>query len=130
MPDPLRHLTAKECAALEDFVARLRRRHGHDLLRVVLFGSKARGDADEELDLDVLVVVRTPEEGYWQHWLQIADLTWEVEFEYHLVLSPLIRDQASYEQMQQWNLLINRNIEQDVIILWTRRPNESSLAPV
>jgi predicted nucleotidyltransferase len=49
--DRLGHLTKSERAALETFVARLRQRYGDDLLRVVLFGSKARGDSDEESDL-------------------------------------------------------------------------------
>jgi predicted nucleotidyltransferase len=128
--DRLQHLTSNERAALDTFVARLRQRYGDDVLRVVLFGSKARGGADEESDLDVLVVVGIPEESYWQHWQQIADLAWEVEFEYGLVLSPLIRDKAAYTQMRRWNLLINRNIEQDGIELWTQLPSEPSLAPV
>lgn len=126
----LQHLTENERAALGAFVARLRQRYGDDVLRVVLFGSKARGDFDDESDLDVLVVVRISEENYWQHWLQIADIAWEVEFEYDLVLSPLIKGEAAYAQMRQWNLLINRSIEQDGIELWTRLPSELSLVSV
>jgi predicted nucleotidyltransferase len=47
----LAHLTENERQALAELVERLHRRHGDDLLRVVLFGSKARGDFDEESDL-------------------------------------------------------------------------------
>ena len=126
--DRLQHLTANERAALASFVARLRQRYGDDVLRVVLFGSKARGDAGEESDLDVLVVVRVPLEDYERHWVQIVDMAWEVEFEHDfLALSPLVRDEAAYAQMRQWNLLINRNIEQDGVELWL--PSESPLEP-
>ena len=126
--DRLRHLTKNERAALAAFVARLRQRYGDDVLRVVLFGSKARGDAGEESDLDVLVVVRVPLEDYERHWVQIVDMAWEVEFEHDfLVLSPLIKDEAAYAQMQEWNLLINRNIEQDGIELWDLQANKPSL---
>ena len=51
------HLTPNERAGLEAFVDCLRCRYGDDLLRVVLFGSKARGDFDDESDIDLLVVV-------------------------------------------------------------------------
>jgi predicted nucleotidyltransferase len=125
----LQHLTENEHAALEDFVARLRQCYGDDVLRVVLFGSKARGDGDEESDLDVLVVVRVPVEDYEQHWMQIVDMAWEAGFERDVVFSPLIEDEASYAQMRRWNLLINRNIERDGIELWTQLPSEQPLVP-
>lgn len=51
------HLAGHERAALSALVARLHQHYGNDLRRVVLFGSKARGDFNSESDLDVLVVV-------------------------------------------------------------------------
>jgi len=51
-------LRPNERAGLAAFLERLRQRYGDDLLRVVLFGSKARGDFDTESDVDVLVVLR------------------------------------------------------------------------
>lgn len=48
---------------LQTFAAALRQRLGPRLCQVVLFGSRARGDARDDSDYDVLVVVdhRTPE---------------------------------------------------------------------
>ena len=71
------HLKPNERAALATLVERLRQRYGDDLLRVVLFGSKARSDSDES-DLDVLVVVRMPDDDHWRHGLPLypfCDLT-------------------------------------------------------
>lgn len=45
-------------ADLRRYVAALERRYGADLVSVVLFGSRARGDAKPESDIDVLIVVR------------------------------------------------------------------------
>ena len=122
----LAHLTANERAALAALVDRLRERYGDDLLRVVLFGSKARGDFDAESDLDVLIVVRIRDGDYWKHWNEIVDGTYDLELEYGIVLSFLIRDEPAYALMRQWNLLINRNIEQDGIELWTTPQREPS----
>jgi predicted nucleotidyltransferase len=121
--DQLQHLTENERAALEDFVARLRHHYGDDLLRVVLFGSKARGDFDYESDLDLLVVVRFPDEDYWRHRKQIVDMAWEAGFEHSLVLSTVIRTPAEYDRMQHDRLLFYRNIKQDGIELWTTQPD-------
>lgn len=46
---------------LETVVGRLVERLGENLLGIALFGSRARGDGGPESDLDVFVVVRSPE---------------------------------------------------------------------
>ena len=122
------HLTLNERAALVTLVDRLHQRYGEDLLRVVLFGSKARGDFDEESDLDVLIVVRMPDDNYWRHWNEIVTTTYDLELTYSVVFSFIIKDEPEYALMRQWNLLLNRNIEQDGIELWTSQPSELSLA--
>jgi len=42
----------------EDVVSSVKGRFGDDLVAVVLFGSLARGEADERSDIDLLVVLR------------------------------------------------------------------------
>ena len=51
-------LKENERAALEELRDRLQERFGDRLAKLALFGSKARGEADDESDLDVLIVVR------------------------------------------------------------------------
>jgi predicted nucleotidyltransferase len=51
-------LSPAERAALEDFVNAVQSSLGSEIVDVQLFGSKARGDATPESDVDVLVVVR------------------------------------------------------------------------
>jgi predicted nucleotidyltransferase len=50
-------LTATEQAALDAHVRELRRVFGNRLERVILFGSKVRGDDHEQSDVDLLVVL-------------------------------------------------------------------------
>ena len=44
---------------LEEFKRRVEQRFPGEIVRLVLFGSKARGDASVESDFDVLVVIRS-----------------------------------------------------------------------
>ncbi len=57
-------LRENERAALEELRDRLRERFGERLVKLKLFGSKARGEDDQESDLDVAVVIR----GYESSW--------------------------------------------------------------
>ncbi len=119
----LSHLTSNERAALSALVDRLRQRYSGDLLRVVLFGSKARGDDDAESDLDVLIVLRFDDADYLRHRKANLDATYDLELDYGVVLSLLIVNEQEYLQMRRDNLLLNRNIEADGIVLWTSRPS-------
>jgi predicted nucleotidyltransferase len=58
------HLPPNVRAALEEAKARLEALYGDRLDRVVLYGSYARGDAREDSDVDLLVVLRGDYEPY------------------------------------------------------------------
>jgi uncharacterized protein len=57
------------------------------LLDFSVFGSRARGDAQEGSDMDVFVEVETLDKDLKD---RIQDIAWEVGFENSLVISPLI----------------------------------------
>jgi predicted nucleotidyltransferase len=122
----LSSLRPNERAALAAFIERLHARYGDDLQRVVLFGSKARGDFDAESDLDVLVVVRTAPRAYPQYWSEIADIAWQVELDFGVVTSLVIKNADDYALMRNHRLLFARNIEQDGIELWATSPSATT----
>lgn len=123
------HLPSHERAALKAFVDHLYKRYGEDLLRVVLFGSKARGDFDTESDLDILVVVRMRGKGYREYWSDIVDMAWDIGLAYGVVTSLIIKDESGYAKMREQPLLLARNIKQNGIVLWTKQPGEPISQP-
>jgi predicted nucleotidyltransferase len=126
----LSHLTSNERDGLAAFINRLHQAYGANLLRVILFGSKARGDFDDQSDLDVLVVVHMSGEDYWQHWRRIIDMAWEVELAYSLVISSVIKNEHDYTKLCEHRSLLARNIERDGIALWTISPNACTSQPI
>ncbi|MBM3135334.1 MAG: nucleotidyltransferase domain-containing protein [Chloroflexi bacterium] len=57
--------------AIAEVVAALRQDLGDDLVAIVLFGSRARDEADETSDWDLLVIARHLPEKFFQRHLQL-----------------------------------------------------------
>jgi len=69
--------------ALNEFLRVLRERFGNSIEEVFLFGSYARGDYDEESDIDVLVVGDVDFD-------KLMDVVTEVLLKYGELVSPII----------------------------------------
>lgn len=61
----------------------------------VLFGSAARGEADEESDRDLMIVVSEPISRFKRH--EITDIVFDVNLEFGTNFSTLVVDQDSWE---------------------------------
>lgn len=89
---------------LRDFVLRLKEAEGKNLLRVVLFGSMARGDFDEESDTDVFVLLKEGDE--FQKLMEVSDICSDTSYDMafdnpenseqlYVLLSPLVETEPS-----------------------------------
>lgn len=58
-----------------------------ELLDFKVFGSRARGDADEYSDMDVFIVVESLDSALKE---KISEIVWEVGYNNYSVISPLI----------------------------------------
>lgn len=74
-------MTGAERKALDDFVTAVRRHYGARLVDILVFGSRARGDARADSDVDLAVIL---EDGDWPFWSEkglLSDLAFDALIE-------------------------------------------------
>jgi predicted nucleotidyltransferase len=114
-----RHLTLTdtEQRALKTLVQRLYARHGDQVQSVVLFGSKSRGDAGPDSDIDILVVL-TDDDPYLRS--SIRRLAARVSLEYDLLLSVRAVGHSQWNRLARYRFPIYQAIQSNGIDLTPR----------
>lgn len=68
------------------------------LEKVVLYGSYARGDYDDESDIDVMIFVDMSPEELWSHRKKINHFCSELNIENNVFISPKLQSVSIFEQ--------------------------------
>lgn len=103
-------LSVSEKHIVEEFKRQVEQRFPGELIRVVLFGSKARGDATRESDVDVLVVIHS--EG-WRLGDEIRSLGYALELEHGVVLSIQVMSERHYEELRLFGSQFFKAVERE-----------------
>jgi uncharacterized protein len=82
--------------------------------QIVLFGSRARGDAAPDSDMDILVIVDKPTEDIEEY---VSSCAWEAGFEYGMVIVPVVYSKEEWEAGPDRFSLLARAIEMEGIPL-------------
>ena len=112
--DSLHQLTDREQRVVAEFVGRMRQRFDGQLIAVVLFGSRARGEAEPDSDMDVLVVMSDDDLEIRK---EIRYLAVEVWLEHGIYLSTRVCSMAHWHRLEELQTLFFQNIHQDGISL-------------
>ena len=95
---------------------RLRARFGRKYLRLVLFGSRARGDNLPESDADVAVVLRGPISDRWLLKRLIIEDTYPILLEIGLYIQPWPLEEGELDDPERSsNPALIRNVAQEGI---------------
>jgi len=96
--------------AVADFARELRRRFGDEVLVVSVFGSYARGEANEDSDVDVFVVL---ENSDWNRRAEVIDLATDIGMPRDLLLSPTVFDRATWELWRSHERALVLDVERE-----------------
>ena len=86
------------------------------LYKVILYGSYARGDFDEESDVDVMIVVDMNETNLRHYEALFTEFSSDASLENEVLIVPLLCDKTRFEaQMEYISFIQNVNEEGRVI---------------
>jgi len=107
-------LTDNEQAAIEEYAARIRGRYPDRIRSITLFGSKARGEASEGSDVDLLLLVEAEDRELTSALWRIAS---DVSLEHNVVLSVRVFAEARWAESRRMRLPLYRAVQAEGIPL-------------
>jgi predicted nucleotidyltransferase len=113
-------LAPAERRVVAEFARRVRARFRDRLGRVVLFGSRARGDVTEESDIDVLVLVRMPVEEETRATREVWGIVEEVlrlEPRVYVPLAPIVLAEERFLELKRLERRFPLDVEAEGIEL-------------
>jgi UTP:GlnB (protein PII) uridylyltransferase len=85
------------------------------LVKMVLFGSRARGDAGPCSDMDVVVILKGPLNEKIKE--EISEYAWQAGFEQGIVLVPVVFTQDEWENGPERHSLLIQAVEAEGVLL-------------
>jgi uncharacterized protein (UPF0332 family)/predicted nucleotidyltransferase len=103
-------LTDAERAQVAELLSRLEQECAEDVGRVILYGSKARGDATQWSDIDLLVVTASRYE-------RVKEICYDLEHA-NFFIAPIVFSHDSWENNHRFKLPFYVNVRRAGIELW------------
>ncbi len=106
-------LNPRDREVAEKFKACLRARHVQ-VKRLVVFGSRARGDHDSDSDLDVLVEVETSNAEVLR---AVYDSAWEADHDTPVLLAPTVFSSRDIREGPERASAFIKNVEREGVVV-------------
>ncbi len=110
----LKNITKKETRAIAEYRELLLKEFPNRISKLILFGSKARGDSGIDSDLDLLIVLT---KNGRQATKEIVMLTHQPIAKFMVDISPIVVEEKFFKS---WSPLLE-HINKDGIVLWTNK---------
>ncbi|MCD6569744.1 MAG: nucleotidyltransferase domain-containing protein [Deltaproteobacteria bacterium] len=107
-------LTTKEKEIIEKFKRRIEDRFPDEILKILVFGSKARGDATEKSDIDIIVVTSSDD---WRKGDEIREIGYGLDEEINYKLSIQVIPESHISYLKHNNFQFIKNIEAEGITI-------------
>lgn len=104
---------------LEEYVRGLLNIIGEDLKKVILYGSYARGEQDENgeiSDIDIMILVDSDEKKIKDIEKDVINYSYDLDLQYDILLSPIVENIENYKNRTRY-ITFYKNIENEGVLL-------------
>ncbi len=107
-------LTKKERGVIEEFKRRLERKFPREIVSMLVFGSKARGDATEESDIDIIVITRSDDKKLRK---DIRYTGYDLEIEHGIILSIQVYSEKYINYLRNIPTQFMQNVDREAVVI-------------
>ena len=97
---------------LDKFAEEAKKIYGTKLESLILYGSCARGDFENDSDIDILILLNVPLESINSERKRILDISDKLDLEYDVVLAPVVQNYELYQKYISVSLFY-QNVERE-----------------
>ncbi len=83
---------------VDRFAEEAKRIYGTKLQEIILYGSCARGDFENDSDIDILILLDSPLESISSERKRILDVSDKLDLDYDVVIAPVVQNYALYQK--------------------------------
>ncbi|MDI6735823.1 MAG: nucleotidyltransferase domain-containing protein [bacterium] len=113
----LEYLTKTEKDVLKELKNKIIEQFNGRTVLIKLFGSKARGDAHQESDIDLLVVLKQ-KKRVDDDWIIDLELELMERYDYQFYLNTLVYDEQEFDRLNYLQTNFMLNVAEDGVNLW------------
>jgi predicted nucleotidyltransferase len=107
------NLKGNEKKALQELKERLLERFAN--VEIILYGSKARGDFDEESDIDLLILLDSPVTSNLEE--EITHVTYDIELKYDVVFGKIVENKDFWNTPLANAMPLHWNIDREGVLV-------------
>ena len=103
---------------MQEFIAQVNELLGNRIKKIILYGSYARGDFNDNSDIDIMILTDLNDDEIIEYRSKISDIAFDIEFEnkFDVMLSPLLKNIDKFNYWLQ-ALPFYMNVQKEGVVL-------------
>jgi len=107
-------LSLRENRIINIFKNKIEEKFPEEKIKILVFGSKARGEASEDSDIDIIVITKSDDRNLTR---EIRFIGYELEIEFNIILSIQVLSEDYINYLRALPTQFIQNVDRDAIAI-------------